>query len=118
MSDLPYGVGISCQEHENNCCKDWCKSCQAGDVAFDEFIARGNWSTSPPTKPGWYWARIKGDADRVLGAPIVVRVRTRMKAFDTLIAEHAGLDEEFASEMDEFDLWSGPIEPPKMTEGK
>lgn len=72
------------------------------------------WTKEPPGKPGWYWARRDGDSGKVLGAPSVVRVRSGDRTFDPLVAEHCGVDADEVSELSEFDLWCGPLQPPPL----
>lgn len=64
------------------------------------------WTTSPPTTPGWYWAMRKPRGEFELQ---VVRF------IEPEIVLSMSGDELDSSD---FDLWSGPIEPPTMTEGR
>lgn len=74
-------------------------------------FTKGKWTTTPPTKPGWYWVRWKPDwcfADEI------VRVRhKRGRCRDTgeLVVCPTGTDAQYA--LDIALWWSGPIDEPE-----
>ena len=74
------------------------------------------WSTTPPTQPGWYWARYKttGEVEMVAVDGLSVRaVRTLRHE-----ASRPGVDVfKFMIALSDFDLWAGPITAP-LPEGK
>ncbi len=85
----------------------WCHGCGAiadGVLAGERpnrwslpAITTPQWTTEPPTKPGWYWARQK-DKDP---SPVW---------FDGY--EVWTVDQKKSA--DAFDLWCGPIHPPEV----
>lgn len=77
------------------------------DVLTEVFASLMNdapqWTTSPPTKPGWYWVM---DAN----TPIVVEL---------YVTDDGTIDGANEWTKDGYSgPYAGPIEPPKMTEGK
>jgi hypothetical protein len=63
---------------------------------------RGTWTSTPPTVPGWYWARQKEPATN--RNPYPVRVDE-----DGCVWEDDGW-----RPRQDFDLWCGPITPPEL----
>jgi hypothetical protein len=66
--------------------------------------AAPQWTSTPPTVPGWYWARTpKG------GVYPVEVVRPDPDGTDQVVYWPGG-----CSSHDDFDLWCGPITPPEL----
>ena len=65
------------------------------------------WATSPPTEPGYWWARWRSHAAN----PRVEIVRVDRLADDLLMAFACGLEEQ--CRLYEFTHWAGPLVPPE-----
>ncbi len=82
---------------------------------MDAEAAKRKWTTEPPTKPGWYWARTVGDKTKTLNVVQVVLGDFYRKA-GSLEVLTSGWDK--PEQLSDFDLWAGPIEAPPLPEGK
>ena len=80
------------------------------------------WTTTPPTKPGWYWARLTdmlGDYRKGDIVPLKVSFGKHRHGgeAEALVAPVPGW--ELAESLAQCaDLWSGPIDAPPLPEGK
>lgn len=69
--------------------------------------ARGSWSKSPPTKPGWYWCRQLGQAE-------IVELRGLVPSDQRLYSKTLhGLEVDEIEDDWGLEFWSEMLEPPK-----
>lgn len=80
-------------------------------------ISFSEWTTKPPTQPGWYWAVRRG------GRPETVRVVMRERlpmdtAYESrrFVVDVIGGDEQ--DEFSDYTHWAGPIEAPPLPEAE
>lgn len=94
-----------------------CQACGGYDINCPHCDGSGEvrehqkWTTEPPTKPGWYWARPGPKwTDRETQAVQVMSIGS------TRLVSAPGCDG--FTDLDYYDLWAGPIEAPPLPEGE
>ena len=75
---------------------------------------RPTWTKEPPTKLGWYWARVAQPLTDA-GSTMVVEV-LHPHLTGALHASVPGWDA--GADLQDFDLWAGPLEAPPLPEGE
>jgi hypothetical protein len=70
-----------------------------------------NWTSETPTKPGWYWTRMKGEDETSVYSYDVMRVEERWPGADLVDADDPftfPLNHDCYAKYE----WAGPLEPP------